>query len=172
MQNSYGYLLNLVSISQQDYDTLIDLLAEREAVNDDIRIAKRRRNELYIDNKSEQALVEITNHYDAEIETDIRVLLGPERYQIFYQYRSELPYRQALSEISRRLSYSNFPITVKQTEDLVSELKSAELVSDQDALDLAMLHSEGILTFDQRMLIGKYLTEVIQLNDLKERSSR
>lgn len=98
----------------------------------------------------------------AQIDRSLAEVLGEENYATYDYYQDTLPQRQAVDELTRRLSYSGTPLTEDRAEVLVGVMATVE-DSHTYTMDLARLSRSERSSLSE-IDVALYLDEKESLN--------
>ncbi|MDQ8201853.1 hypothetical protein [Pelagicoccus sp. SDUM812003] len=143
-----------LDLSPEDLETLRVLMAERGVVNWEMRM----RSFAPGGDADPEALEAERKRRRELLDEEIVALLGEERAEDLKDYSESLPYREEVERLETSLSYTDAPLTKKQSKFLVQELQRLDQMyaytndlSERRGRDMASLsRSEVDLYFAER----------------------
>lgn len=120
LDQRYGDLFRLLNLPPAQLERFKDLLVERQTAAMDVLAAARSQGLNNRENRGEiRSLLEATQ---AEIDANIRALVGDTNFQRYQNYNQTQPQRAVVNRLAERLSYSSLPLSSQQSEQLVQML--------------------------------------------------
>ncbi len=119
LDGRFAELFKKLKLSPAKLDELKHLLAEQQSISRDVFMAARQEGMGRDDRDEIAALIKVTRD---ENDASIRQLLGDDAYNDYANYNANATQRKQVDRISDRLSYSEAPLSEKQSEQLVQLL--------------------------------------------------
>lgn len=130
LDGRYAALFKKLNLSPADLEKFKNLLVEKQSAVMDVMAAAR--NQGLSGRESRDALRQMVEDTQAEIDGSIRATLGDAVYSQYKSYESNLPQRTVVSQLEQRLSYSATPLNDTQAEQLVQILASSTPAASGD----------------------------------------
>jgi hypothetical protein len=117
LDSRYSALFRLLNLSPDQLEDLKDLLVEKRTAAADVLAAARTQG---LNNRESRAEIRtLLEDTQAEIDGQIRTLLGESGFQRYQDFEQTQAQRAVVSRLEQRLSYSSLPLTPQQAEQLV-----------------------------------------------------
>ncbi|MFM1851607.1 MAG: hypothetical protein RIS54_1291 [Verrucomicrobiota bacterium] len=123
LDGRYAELFRQLNLSPEELASFKDLLLEMGSVRADVFMASRKEGLSLRENRD--VIRNLIETGEAEVASQIRGLLGDERFAAYEAYNASESYRQVVGRIEQRLSYAATPLTDSQSTRLVSLLTDA-----------------------------------------------
>jgi hypothetical protein len=143
LDGRYAALFKQLNLTPEELERFKNLLVEKRTALRDVLVAAREQGLAPGQNRGElRTLVEQSN---AEIDSSIRELLGPEKYNTYQTYETTGAQRSLVEQIDRSLSYTSAPLTAAQNQALVKIFaQSATAVSSAPRPGLLFAGPDGV----------------------------
>jgi hypothetical protein len=130
LDQRYAGLFRRLKLSPADLDRFKDLLVEKQAsVLDVIRTAQSQGLNLA---ESAGDLRGVTEKIQAQVDDNIRALLGNEGFRQYQEFNQNIASYSLLDQIERRLSYTGTPLQPAQYDQLLRVLTTSSLSTSRE----------------------------------------
>lgn len=179
----YAGLFKKLGLSPEKLNQFKNLLVEKQSAMMDVAAAARAQGlDPRRDRDEFRALVSQTQ---AELDNNIRSVLGDAAFSEYQQYQQTLPQRTTAEQFAQRLSYTATPLTPPQTEQLVQILAQTSNRSTEGGsaranflssigvggsgaviTDAALTQAQGVLSPDQLAALQQFQQEQLAQQQL------
>ncbi len=122
LDSRYAALFKSMHLGPQDLENFKNLLVEKQSAIADVISAARKEG---LDPRTNRdAIRQLVQSTQAEVDVSIRSTLGEAAYAQYQQFETTQPQRITVTQLGQRLSYSTSPLSDTQTEQLVGILTS------------------------------------------------
>ena len=123
LDSRYAPLFKALNLNPADLEKFKNLLVEKQGAIADVVSAARKEG---LDPRTNRdAIRQLVQSTQAEIDTGIRATLGDAAFAQYSSFESTQPERNVVSQLAQRLSYSTTPLSDTQSEQLVGVLSAA-----------------------------------------------
>jgi hypothetical protein len=118
LDSRYAALFKQLNLSPADLDKFKNLLVEKQATVRDAVTAARAQGVSAGDNRD--ALKQVISNAQAEVDDNIKTVLGGDAYSQYQTYEQTQPERNLVTQLQQRLSYSATPLTDEQANQVIA----------------------------------------------------
>lgn len=117
LDGRYAALFKSLKLTPQQLENFKRLLVEKQTSLMDVLAAARAQG---LDPRADpDAVRQLISGAQAEIDESIKTAIGDGAYSQYKDYETTLPYRNMVSQLEQRLSYSSTPLTDTQSQEML-----------------------------------------------------
>lgn len=184
LDGHYATLFKKLALTPAQLAQFKNLLVEKQSALIDVAGAARAQGLNPRTDRDE--FRQLVTQAQAEIDTNIRSVLGDDGFADYQQYQKTLPQRTSVDQFAQRLSYTSTPLTDAQSDQLVQILADTAPAGSATGLSArgnmlasiganmggapisndAIVRAQGVLSPDQLTALQAYQQEQVQQQQL------